>query len=43
MKFTFEDYKIFCNDFKLNPSYYKTLKIFKQYCNGNNEIVFGLI
>lgn len=42
MKFTFNNYKIFCKDFKLKQSYYKNLRIFKKYCDGNLDIIFNI-
>lgn len=42
MDFTFKNYKLFCYDFNLIPSRYKNLKIFKEYCNGNYDIIFKI-
>ena len=42
VKFTFEDYNLFCKDLKLKPSHYSTLKIFKEYINGNYDIIFKI-
>lgn len=43
MKFTFVNYIIFCNDFDLKPSHYKSLKIFKRYCDGDLDVVFSIV
>ena len=42
MEFTFKDYIYFCTSLKLKPSQYKNLKIFKEYCNGNLDIIFTI-
>ena len=42
MEFTFKNYKLFCYDFKLKPNRFKNLKIFKEYCNGNYDIIFKI-
>ena len=34
MEFTFKNYKLFCYDFNL--------KLFKEYCNGNYDIIFKI-
>lgn len=42
MEFNFENYIIFCKDFKLKPSRFNNLLVFKKYCNGNYDIVFSI-
>lgn len=42
MEFNFKNYNLFCYVFKLIPSRYKNLKIFKEYCNGNYDIIFKI-
>lgn len=42
MKFNFRNYKIFCYDFNLKPCRYKNLQIFREYCNGNLDIIFTI-
>lgn len=43
MEFTFDNYKKFCNDFKLKPSHYESLKIFRRYYDGDYDVIFSLI
>ena len=43
MEFNFKNYNLFCYDFKLKPNRFKNLKIFKDYCNGNYDIIFKII
>ena len=43
MDFNLKNYKLFCYNFNLIPSRYKNLKIFKEYCNGNYDIIFKII
>jgi hypothetical protein len=42
MEFNFENYKQFCKDFKLKEDRYKNLKTFKQYCDGDYDIVLKI-
>ena len=42
MEFTFKNYKLFCYDFNLKADRYKNLKTFKEYCNGNYDIIFKI-
>lgn len=42
MEFTFDNYKKFCNDFNIKPSYYKSLKIFRKYCDGDFDVIFSI-
>lgn len=42
MEFTFKNYKLFCYDFNLKADRYKNLKIFKEYCSGNYDIIFKI-
>ena len=42
MEFNFKNYNLFCYDLNLIPSRYKNLKIFKEYCNGNYDIIFKI-
>lgn len=42
MEYTFRNYKLFCYDFNLKADRYKNLKIFKEYCNGNYDIIFTI-
>ena len=42
MEFNFKNYNLFCYDFKLKPNIFKNLKIFKDYCNGNYDIIFKI-
>ena len=42
MEFNFKNYNLFCYDFKLKPNRFKNLKIFKDYCNGNYDIIFKI-
>lgn len=42
LKFNFRSYKVFCYDFKLNPSHYISLYIFKRYINGDYDIIFKI-
>ena len=43
MKFTFDNYKLFCYDLNLKPSHYESLKISKRYCDGDLDVVFSII
>lgn len=43
MDYNFKNYKLFCYDFNLNPSYWSSLMIFKRYCEGDYDIIFSLI
>lgn len=43
MKFTFNNYKLFCYDFDLKPSHYESLKIFRKYYDGDLDVVFSII
>ena len=43
IEFTFKDYLMFCKDFKLNPSHYDSLIIFKTYCGGDFDVIFSII
>ena len=42
MEYTFKNYKLFCYDFNLKPDRFTNLKIFKEYCNGNYDIIFSI-
>ena len=42
MEFTFKNYNLFCYDFDLKPSHYKSLKIFSEYCRGDLDIIFRI-
>ena len=42
MEFTFENYIRFCKDFKLKPSRYKNLIVFKEYCDGDVYVVLHI-
>lgn len=42
MEFTFDNYKKFCNDFNIKPSYYESLKIFRKYCDGDYDVIFSI-
>ena len=42
MEFTFKNYKLFCYDFRLLHCRFTNLKIFKEYCSGNYDIVFKI-
>ena len=42
MKFNAHYYRIFCKDLKLKPCRFKNLKIFKEYCLGNYDIIFTI-
>lgn len=42
MEFNFNNYKEFCNAFKIIASRFKNLMIFKEYCSGNLDIIFTI-
>lgn len=42
MEYNFSNYKLFCYDFNLKPCRFNNLKTFKEYCNGNYDIVFSI-
>lgn len=42
MDFTIRNYKKFCYDLKLKLNLFKNLRIFKEYCDGNYDIIFKI-
>ena len=42
MQFNFRSYKLFCYDFKIKPSHYKSLQYFKRYINGDLDVIFEI-
>ena len=42
MQFNFRSYKLFCYDFKIKPSNYKSLQYFKRYIDGDLDVIFEI-
>lgn len=43
MSFNFEDYKKFCYDLHLKPCRYTSLKMFREYIDGDYDVIFSIV